>query len=83
MDVRTASRGALNGCAMSASATADTTKVSASMYSRLSIGTSASTAPAASGPTMVAAEKLACIRPFAVTSWSRSTRLGIAANSAA
>lgn len=31
----------------------------------------------------VAAEKLAWMRPFAVTSWSRSTRLGIAANWAA
>src|SRR5207249_882878 len=39
----------------------------------------ASSPPAASGPRTVAAEKLACICPFAATSLSRSTRLGIAA----
>src|SRR5436189_162035 len=43
----------------------------------------ASSPPAASGPRTVAAEKLACICPFAATSLSRSTRLGIAANCAA
>ncbi len=47
------------------------------------MGKNARRPPATSGPSTVAAEKLACIWPFAATSLSRSTRLGIAANCAA
>ena len=75
--------GALNRRAITDSIAAETTNEAASRSRIVSTGRNTSSAPAASGPSTVAAAKLAWMRPLAPTSSVDPTRLGIAPNSAA
>src|SRR4051812_15888284 len=78
--VRASTVAALNDFWISDRNTAEHANEAASTTKIPSTGMTAIKAPASSGPQTVAAEKLAWIRPFAVTRSSLSTRLGIAAN---
>ena len=68
---------------MSASDTAEIANDAASKAMTHTSGRNETSTPASKGPATCAAEKVAWMRPFAVTRSSVDTRLGIAANSPA